>query len=124
MGESWNKIQLAGIKSIIVVRLFVRYKSAHFTTTFFLFIPNNSISMLLIAGMASKSKQKISTITDRIHTSVVSILNETIGQPSPSTLRASTSRSPGSGVVEGSASGALSSVCEGIYIVAFNLPIF
>ena len=44
MGESWNKIQLAGIKSIIVVRLFVRYKSAHSTTTFFLFIPNNSIS--------------------------------------------------------------------------------
>ena len=78
----------------------------------------------LIAGMASKNKQKISTITDRIHTSVFSILNETIGQPSPSTLRASTSRSPGSGVVEGSASGALSSVCEGIYIVAFNLPIF
>ena len=35
---------------------------------------------MLIAGMASKSKQKISTITDRIHTSVVSILNETIGQ--------------------------------------------
>ena len=38
--------------------------------------------------MASKSSEKISDITDKIHDSVVSILNETIRQPSRKTQNA------------------------------------
>ena len=51
--------------------------------------------------MASKSNKKISTITDRIHNSVVSILNETIRQPSPNYKTGFSSASQSAGSVAG-----------------------
>ena len=41
-----------------------------------------------VSAVASKSSEKISAITDKIHNLVVSILNEIIGQPSPKTQNA------------------------------------